>query len=103
MTLGTQIGTGFAVLAVPVAILALVAFAVLSRLGGAVEAVLLENDRTLAPAETMDVALERLGRAAVRGVADEDVGVGDDDGVRDLYFFNLLLARLDERTWRLTA
>lgn len=65
MSLRQQIVAGFAVLLGPLAVVALVAFAVIGRLGGAVDAVLLENERTLEAAAEMDRALERLDSAAL--------------------------------------
>lgn len=65
MDLRQQIVAGFAVLIVPIVLIALIAFAVLGRLGGAVDAVLLENERSLRATAEMDVALERLDSAAL--------------------------------------
>ncbi|MEM6336792.1 MAG: hypothetical protein AAF752_09495, partial [Bacteroidota bacterium] len=65
MTLRQQIIAGFAVLIIPIVLVALISFAVLGRLGGAVDAVLLENERSLQAVADMDVALERLDSAAL--------------------------------------
>ena len=65
MNLRKQIVAGFAVLLGPLVLVALVAFAVIGRLGGAVDTVLLENDRTLEAVAQMDQALERLDSAAL--------------------------------------
>ena len=65
MSLRAQIAAGFAVLLVPVAIVALVALSTISRLGGAVEAVLADNERSLQAVAEMDGALERLDSAAL--------------------------------------
>ena len=65
MSLRQQIVSGFAVLIVPLAIVALVSLSTVSRLGGAVEAVLSENQRSLTAASEMDTALERLDSAAL--------------------------------------
>ena len=65
MSLRSQIAGGFAVLLVPVAIIALVALSTISRLGGAVEAVLADNERSLEAVAEMDGALERLDSAAL--------------------------------------
>ena len=47
MSLRTQVASGFAVVAFPVVIVALVAVGAIDRQGGSVDAVLQENDRTL--------------------------------------------------------
>ena len=65
MALRQQIASGFAVLLIPLAIVALVALSTISRLGGAVEAVLLDNERSLEAAAEMGAALERLDSAAL--------------------------------------
>lgn len=65
MTLRSQIASGFAVLLVPVVVIALVAVAVIRGLGGAVDRVLLENERSLEAAAQMDQALERIDSAAL--------------------------------------
>ena len=65
MTLRNQIAAGFAVLLVPVVLIALVSIAVIQALGGAVDSVLLENERSLEAASEMDVALERIDSAAL--------------------------------------
>lgn len=65
MTLRRQIAAGFAVLLVPLAIVAILALTTIARLGGAVDAVLLDNERSLAAAAEMDGALERLDSAAL--------------------------------------
>lgn len=81
MTLRWQIITGFGVLLVPLALVAITAFAVIGRLGGAVDAVLAENDRSLRAVAAMDVSLERLDSAALLALlgrsdeADEIAGV----------------------------
>ena len=72
MSLRQQIVAGFAVLLGPLALVALVAFAVIGRLGGAVDTVLLENERTLEAAAEMDQALERLDSAALLVLLDRD-------------------------------
>lgn len=72
MSLRQQIIAGFAVLLVPMAIIALVALSTIDRLGGAVDAVLLENERTLRAASEMDVALERLDSAALLALLGRD-------------------------------
>ena len=80
MNLRRQIIAGFAVLLVPVVLIALVAFAVLGRLGGAVDAVLSENERSLQAVAEMDVALERLDSAALfalLGRGDEAATIAD--------------------------
>lgn len=74
MNLRHQIVAGFGVLLVPLALIAITAFAVIGRLGGAVDAVLAENDRSLRAVAAMDVSLERLDSAALLallGRADE--------------------------------
>lgn len=68
MNLRHQIVAGFGVLLVPLFLVALVAFAVIGRLGGAVDAVLAENDRSLRAVQLMDVSLERLDSAALLGL-----------------------------------
>ena len=65
MALRQQIAAGFAVLLLPLAIVALVALAAISSLGGAVEGVLADNERTLEAVAEMDVALERLDSGAL--------------------------------------
>ncbi len=65
MSLRSQIAGGFAVLLIPLAIIALVALSTISRLGGAVEAVLADNERSLQAVAEMDGALERLDSAAL--------------------------------------
>ena len=81
MSLRWQIITGFGILLVPLALVAITAFAVIGRLGGAVDAVLSENDRSLRAVATMDVSLERLDSAALLALlerndeADEIAGV----------------------------
>jgi CHASE3 domain sensor protein len=65
MTLRRQIIAGFAVVALPVVLLALVAYAVIGSLGGAVETVLQENERSLEAAAEMEGALERMDSAAL--------------------------------------
>jgi CHASE3 domain sensor protein len=80
MTLRLRIIAGFAVLLVPIVLIALVAFAVLGRLGGAVDAVLSENERSLRAVAEMDVALERLDSAALfalLGRRDEATTIAD--------------------------
>lgn len=72
MTLRQQIAAGFAVLLLPVAIIALVALSTVSQLGGAVEAVLADNERSLEAVAEMDVALERLDSAALLTLLDRD-------------------------------
>ena len=78
MTLRQQIVAGFAVVALPVVLLALVAYAVIGALGGAVEAVLQENERSLEAAAEMEGALERMDSAALLillGQRDEADGI----------------------------
>ena len=65
MTLRRQIIAGFAVVALPVILLALVAYGVIGTLGGAVDAVLQENERSLEAAAEMEGALERMDSAAL--------------------------------------
>ena len=72
MSLRQQIVAGFAVLIGPLVLVALVAFAVIGRLGGAVDTVLLENERTLEAVAQMDQALERLDSAALLVLLDRD-------------------------------
>ena len=72
MSLRQQIVAGFAVLLGPLVLVALVAFAVIGRLGGAVDTVLLENERTLEAVAQMDQALERLDSAALLVLLDRD-------------------------------
>lgn len=72
MTLRRQIASGFAVVAVPVVVVTLIALSVIGRLGSAVDAVLLENDRSLEAASEMDGALERIDSAALLALLDRD-------------------------------
>ncbi len=65
MTLRNQIAAGFGVLLIPILLIALVAFAVIQGLGGAVDSVLLENERSLEAASEMNVAIERIDSAAL--------------------------------------
>ena len=72
MALRQQIVSGFAVLILPLAIVALVALSAISSLGGAVEAVLADNERSLEAVADMDGALERLDSAALLTLLDRD-------------------------------
>ncbi len=76
MGLRQQIAAGFAVLLVPLAIVALIALSTISRLGGVVEAVLEDNERSLAAAAEMTGALERLDSAALLSLLDRDAEAG---------------------------
>ena len=76
MSLHSQIAGGFAVLLIPVAIIALVALSTISGLGGAVDAVLADNERSLEAVAEMDGALERLDSAALLVL----LGRGDEAG-----------------------
>jgi CHASE3 domain sensor protein len=70
--LRTRIASGFAILALPTLVLAVVALAAIDRLGRAVDTVLLENERTLDAAAQMDVALERMDSAALLALLGRD-------------------------------
>ncbi|MGB3542268.1 MAG: hypothetical protein WBA11_05010, partial [Rubrivirga sp.] len=72
MALRQQIVSGFAVLLLPLAIVALVALSTISSLGGAVDAVLADNERSLEAVADMDGALERLDSAALLTLLDRD-------------------------------
>ena len=86
MTLRQQIAAGFAVLLVPLAIVALVALSTISDLGGAVGAVLADNDRTLEAVGDMDVALERLDSAALLRLLGRDGEAGAIEGPAQAQF-----------------
>lgn len=72
MSLRSQVASGFAVVALPVVIVALVAVAAIDRLGGAVDGVLQDNERTLEAAAEMEGALERLDSAALLALLGRD-------------------------------
>lgn len=72
MSLRFQVASGFAVVAIPVVIVALVAVAAIDRLGGAVGGVLQDNERTLEAAAEMDGALERFDSAALLALLGRD-------------------------------
>ena len=65
MGLRRQIIAAFAVLLLPLAVVALLALSAISTLGGAVDAVRLENDLSLEAASEMETALERIDSAAL--------------------------------------
>ena len=72
MGLRRQIIAAFAVLLLPLAIVALVALSAISDLGGAVDAVRLENDRSLEAASEMESALERTDSAMLLALLGRD-------------------------------
>ncbi len=63
--LRTRIASGFAIIILPLVVISIVALATIDRLGRSVDTVLLENERSLAAATDMDIALERLDSAAL--------------------------------------
>ena len=90
MALRQQIAAGFAVLLVPLAIVALVALSTISDLGGAVGTVLADNDRSLEAVAQMDVALERLDSAALLWLLDRDAEAGQVAGPAQARFRDAL-------------
>ena len=90
MALRQQIAAGFAVLLVPLAVVALVALSTISALGGAVDAVLADNDRSLEAVAEMDVALERLDSAALLQLLGRDAEAGQITGPAQARFRDAL-------------
>ncbi len=63
--LRTRIASGFAIIILPLVVISIVALATIDQLGRSVDTVLVENERSLAAATDMDIALERLDSAAL--------------------------------------
>ncbi len=70
--LRTRIASGFAIIILPLVVISIVALATIDRLGRSVDTVLLENERSLAAATDMDIALERLDSAALLALLGRD-------------------------------